>query len=61
MFALVASKIRKPSSPGMATGAESHGFADSRAVVSMASNCRCVNPSVGDPAGTAGAADVLSG
>jgi len=29
-------------------------LADSRAAVSRASNCRCVNPSVGDSAGTAG-------
>ena len=30
MFALVASKIRKPSSPSMVTGAKSYGFAESR-------------------------------
>jgi len=36
-------------------------FADSRAAVSRAPNCRCMNPSVGDPAGTCGAADVLGG
>ena len=30
MSALVASKIRKPSRPSMATSANSHGFADSR-------------------------------
>jgi hypothetical protein len=42
IFALVASKIRKPSRPGMATSAKSHGLADSRAAVSRASNCRCV-------------------
>ncbi len=33
MSALVASKIRKPSSPSTATGAKPHGFADSRAHV----------------------------
>jgi hypothetical protein len=61
MSAPVASKIRKPSSPGMATSAKSYGFADSRAAVSRASNCRCVNPSVGDSAGDRWAADVLGG
>jgi hypothetical protein len=38
----------------MATSAKSHGFADSRAAVSNASNCKCVNPRVGDSAGTEG-------
>jgi hypothetical protein len=38
----------------MATRAKSHGWADSRAAVSMASNCKWVNPSVGDSGGTAG-------
>src|SRR3974390_2037151 len=42
------------SSPSMATSAKSHGFGDWRAAVSRASNCRWVNPSVGDSAGTAG-------
>jgi hypothetical protein len=46
IFALVASKIRKPSRPGMATSAKSHELADSRAAVSRASNCWCVNPGV---------------
>jgi hypothetical protein len=50
----VASKIRKPSRPSMATSAKSYGFADWRAAVSRASNCRRVNPRVGDSAGTAG-------
>jgi hypothetical protein len=36
MFALVASKIRKPSSPSIATMAKSDGLADSRLAVSMA-------------------------
>ena len=54
MSAPVASKIRRPSSPSIATSAKSHGFSDSRAAVSRASNCRWVNPSVGDSAGTAG-------
>jgi hypothetical protein len=54
MSAPVASKIRKPSRLSMATSAKSPGLSDSRAAVSRASNCRCVNPSVGDPAGTDG-------
>jgi hypothetical protein len=54
MFALVASKIRKPSRPSMATSAKSEEFGDSRAAVSRASNCRWVNPRVGDSADTAG-------
>ena len=54
MLAPVASKIRRPSSPSMATGAKSYRFADSRAAVSRASNCRRVNPSVGDSGGTDG-------
>jgi uncharacterized glyoxalase superfamily protein PhnB len=40
MPAPVASTIRKPSSPSMATSAKSHGFAEFRAAVSRASNCR---------------------
>ena len=39
-FALVASKIRRPSRPGLATSAKSHGFGDWRAAVSRAWNCR---------------------
>ena len=54
MFAAQASKILNPSSPSMATSAKSHGFEERRAVVSNASNCRWVNPSVGDSAGTDG-------
>jgi hypothetical protein len=54
MFAPVASKNRKPSRPSMATSAKSQGLGDSRAAVSSASNCRWVNPRVGDSAGTAG-------
>jgi hypothetical protein len=50
---LVASKIRRPSRPSMAISAKSQAFGDSRAV-SSASNCRWVNPRVGDSAGTAG-------
>jgi hypothetical protein len=42
------------SSPSMATSAKSYRFADSRAAVSRASNCRWVNPSVGDSGGTDG-------
>jgi hypothetical protein len=40
----VASKIRRPSRPSMATSAKSYGSGDSRAAVSSASNCRWVNP-----------------
>jgi hypothetical protein len=36
----VASKIRKPSSPSMATSAKSPGAWESRAAVSSASNCK---------------------
>ena len=39
MSAAVASKIRKPGSPSMATRTESPGFADSRVAMSKASNC----------------------
>jgi hypothetical protein len=42
--ALVASKIRRPSSLSMATRAKAHGSVESRAAVSRASNCRWVNP-----------------
>jgi hypothetical protein len=38
----------------MATSAKSFRLTDWRAAVSSASNCRCVNPRVGDSAGTAG-------
>ena len=38
----------------MATSAKSHGLAESRAVLSRASNCRWVNPRVGDSGGTEG-------
>jgi hypothetical protein len=54
MSAPAASKIRRPSSPSMATSAKSFRLADWRAAVSNASNCRCVNPRVGDSADTAG-------
>jgi Helix-turn-helix domain len=47
MSAPVASKIRKPSRPSMATSAKSHKSGDWPAAVSSASNCRCVNPKVG--------------
>jgi hypothetical protein len=54
MSAPVASKILKPGSPGIATGAKPQGFSDWRAAVSRAPDCRWVKPSVGDPAGTTG-------
>jgi hypothetical protein len=54
MLAPVASNIRRPSSPSIATSAKSCGFDDSRAAVSRASKCRWVNPSVGDSGGTVG-------
>ena len=54
MLALVASKMRRPSSPSIATRAKSDGLTDSRLAVSMASNCRCVKPRVGDSGGMAG-------
>jgi hypothetical protein len=38
----------------MATSAKSHELDDSRAAVSRASNCRWVNPRVGDSGGTVG-------
>jgi hypothetical protein len=38
----------------MATKAKSRLLDDSRAVVSRVSNCRCVNPSVGDSGETVG-------
>jgi hypothetical protein len=44
MFAPEASKIRSPSRPSIATSAKSYGLDDSRAAVSIASNCRWVNP-----------------
>ncbi len=53
----VASKIRRPSRPsrpGIDMSAKSLLLAESPAVVSSASNCRRVNPGVGDSAGTAG-------
>ena len=40
MPAPVAPKIRKPSSPSIATSAKSQEDDDSRAAVSKASNCR---------------------
>jgi len=49
-----ASKIRKPRRPSMATRAKSDWFGDWRAVLRMASNCRCPNPRVGDSVGTGG-------
>jgi len=54
MFALTVSKIRSPSSPRRHTSAKSKGLVDSLAAVSMASNCRCVSPTVGDSGGTLG-------
>ena len=50
----VASKIGRPSSPSMATSAKSYRRGDCRAAMSRASNCRRVNPRVGDSAGTVG-------
>jgi hypothetical protein len=38
----------------MATRAKSFGLVDSRAAVSIASNCRWVSPRVGDSGGTLG-------
>jgi hypothetical protein len=61
MSASVASKIREPSRPSMAISAKSYGFADSRAAVNSASNCRWVNPWVGIFGGDRGTADVLGG
>jgi hypothetical protein len=49
-----ASKIRSPSRPSIATRAKSNGLSDSLAALSIASNCRCDSPSVGDSAGTVG-------
>ena len=49
----VASKIRSPSRPSMATRAKSYGLGEWRAAVSRASNWRWVNPRVGDSAGPA--------
>ena len=54
MFAPHASKIRSPSRPSIATRAKSLMFGDVRAVASIASNCRCVRPRVGDSGGTLG-------
>ena len=54
MLALVGFEDPRPSSPSIATRAKSYGLADSRLAVSMASNCRCVKPSVGASGGTAG-------
>ena len=50
----VASKIRIPSSPSMATRAKSFRLADSRPALSMASNCTWLSPRVGDSGGTWG-------
>ncbi len=47
--------------PEQATRAKSLGLADTRAAVSMASNCRWVSPRVGDSGGTVGPADVSAG
>lgn len=49
-----ASKICDPNSPSIATKAKSEGWAESRAAVSRASNCRCESPSVGDSLATRG-------
>lgn len=38
----------------MATNAKSFGLVESLAAASMASNCRCDSPSVGDSGGTFG-------
>ena len=53
-FDPAASKIRSPSSPSMAISAKSLQLVDSRATVSIASNCGWVSPNVRDPAGTVG-------
>lgn len=57
----VASKIRKPSRPSMATRAKSLMLADSLAAVSSASNCRCDRPCLGDSGGHCRAPDVVRG
>ena len=54
MFAPQASKIRKPSNPSIATSAKSNRLVESLAADSMASNCRCDRPRVGDSGGTFG-------
>ena len=54
MSAPTVSKMRSPSRPSRHTSAKSNGLADSLAAVSIASNCRCVSPSVGDSGGTLG-------
>jgi hypothetical protein len=50
----VASKIRRPSSPNVATIAKSLVLVESWAAMSIASNCRWVSPSLGDSGGTFG-------
>jgi hypothetical protein len=54
MSAPQASKIRRPSSPSRQTSAKSYRLAESRAQLRSVSNCRWVNPRVGESAGTAG-------
>ena len=54
MSAPQASKIRSPSRPSIATRAKSLRLVDSRAAASIASNCRCDSPRVGDSGGTFG-------
>jgi hypothetical protein len=50
----VASKMRSPSRPSIVTRAKSDRLVECLAAVNMASNCRWVNPRVGDSAGTCG-------
>jgi hypothetical protein len=50
----VASMIRNPSSPSRQTKAKSFGLGESRAMLSIASNCRWLSPSVGDRVVTGG-------
>ncbi|MEU6746694.1 hypothetical protein ABZ914_10770 [Spirillospora sp. NPDC046719] len=57
----MASKIRNPSSPSIATSAKSMEWDDARAADSKASNCRCESPSVGKFGWDVGAADVVGG
>jgi hypothetical protein len=50
----VASKIRSPRSPSIATRAKSQGLVESRAAVRSAPNCRWLSPKVGESFETCG-------
>ena len=54
MSKLVVSKIRNPSRPSRHTNAKSFVSPESRLAASIASNCRCVSPRVGDWGETVG-------